>query len=175
MGRYIILLLLTCLCSCSDRLADSEKRARKVKFEHYKMPITYYDVNGYKDVDTLHKEIRVGRIVNQDTVTYIYERDKGELTDTLKIYKNIFLFNRERLKTYSEKKMSFKGKEITVYNFLYLDNRVLHATCSVPWVLYINDSVGVIMATRRRWHIVEYGIQTHELQKMIQKDSVFFQ
>jgi predicted DNA-binding transcriptional regulator len=174
MNKYIILLLPLVLCACSGKLREEVNKPKKIKITNCTMSLTHYDINGYQDIDTMHKEIVVNRILNSDTITYIYNRDKNALADTLKIYKNIFLFNRERLETFSEKKMSFKGSEIIVYQFLYLDNRVLHSTCSVPFILYINDSLGIVMATRRRWHIDEYGTQVQELQKMIQKDSVFF-
>ncbi|MHA3787516.1 hypothetical protein ACX0HA_04835 [Flavobacterium hauense] len=169
-NKYVIFVLLLALSSCSGKMPEPVQYPKKIKAANYKITFTNNDL-----WDTVYDSMNVKRVTNRDTVTYIYYKDGKRLNDTLKIYGNSVVFNSEKLNPKSFKKLLYKGREISIYKFHYMDERRVHATCQPVHTLFITDSSGVFIkrVSALSSHVYESNIQK-ELQQLVIKDSVFF-
>lgn len=177
MNKYVIVVLIFALFGCSGK-KSGELHVSKIKNFKVACKSISHSYPGITS-DTIVTYLNMKRIVQTDTVTYIYFNSDARLNDTLKIYGKIYLFNHERLTTFSTKKVHFKKAEIPVYRFLYdgykifnNNKRVMRASCSVPWSLFINDSLGLVLKGSR-FEIIEYGAGVRDVQKQLEEGEYF--
>lgn len=170
MSKYVFIVVLMALASCSGKLPEPVKWPEKVKADNYK--ITFTNNNLWNAV---YDSMDVKRVTNRDTVTYIYYKDSNRLNDTLKIYGTEVVFNGEKSNPKSFKKMRYNGKEILIRKFQYMDDRRVHTTCQPVHTLFITDSLGIFIKK-----VSSIGSSTYEsdlaieLQKKVKKDRDFF-
>lgn len=169
MSKYIVLLLLLGLWGCSGKLLEPLEKPI-IKATGYKMVFTNYNW-----LDTLRENVTVKRVTNRDTVTYIYVKEQGKLSDTLKIYGSDVLLNREKINSKSNKQFFYNGKKITIHKFHYMDDRRLLTSCPPVHTFFINDSLGIFLKKVSTLNSYTFTSDIDpELQKLVIKDSVFF-